>query len=62
MNRQTKEDDIEKARRLVEATDQKALNTPKWLFKEAAKEARKWRTPGRLGRAEVVIRWVVIGS
>jgi hypothetical protein len=54
MNRQTKEDDVERARRLVEATDQKALNTRKRLFEEAAKEARKWRTIGRLGRAEVV--------
>jgi hypothetical protein len=54
MIRQNKEDDIEKARRLVEAADQKAKNARKRLFEEAAKEARKWRTSGRLGRAEVV--------
>src|ERR1700729_3526385 len=51
MNRQTKEDDVERARRLVEAADRKALNTRKRLFEEAAKEARKGRTIGRLGRA-----------
>jgi hypothetical protein len=54
MIRQNKEDDIEKARRLVEAADRKALNARKRLFEEAAKEARKWRVLGKLGRAEVV--------
>jgi hypothetical protein len=53
-HRQTKEDDVERARRLVDAEDQKASNARKRLFEEAAKEARKWRTLGRLGRAEVV--------
>jgi hypothetical protein len=52
--RQNKEDDIEKARRLVEAVDRKALNARKGLFEEAAKEARKQRVLGKLGRAEVV--------
>ena len=54
MNLQSKEDDIEKARRLVEAADQKAKNVQKRLFEEVAKEGRKWTTSGRLGRAEVV--------
>jgi hypothetical protein len=54
MNVQSKDNDVEKARRLVEAADQKAKNACKRLFEEAAKEARKWRTSGRLGRAEVV--------
>ena len=54
MNLQSKEDDIEKARRLVEAADRKAKNAQKRLFQEVAREGRKWRTSGRLGRAEVV--------
>jgi hypothetical protein len=54
MIRQNKEDEIEKAKRVVEAVDQKALNARKRLFEEAIKEARKWRTLGKLGRAEVV--------
>ena len=41
MNLQSKEDDIEKASRLVEATDQKAKNIQKQLFKEVAKEGQK---------------------
>jgi hypothetical protein len=41
MIRQNKEDEIKKARRVVQATDQKALNVHKRLFEEATKEARK---------------------
>jgi hypothetical protein len=54
MNLQSKDNDVEKARRLVEAADRKVKNKQKRLFEEVAKEARKWRTSGRLGRAEVV--------
>jgi hypothetical protein len=35
-HRQTKEDDVERARRLVDAADQKASNARKRLFEEAA--------------------------
>jgi len=38
---QRHEDDVAKARKLVEATDLKARNARKRCFKEAAKEARK---------------------
>jgi hypothetical protein len=54
MIHQNKEDEIKKARRVVKATDQKALNVHKQIFKEAVKEAHKWKVLGKLGRAEVV--------
>ena len=54
MVRQREEDQLAKARRMVEAAELKALNARKRVFEEAAKEARKWRASERLDRAEVV--------
>ncbi|OWT42328.1 DDE superfamily endonuclease domain-containing protein [Pochonia chlamydosporia 170] len=54
MVRQRAEDQLAKARRMVEAAELKALNARKRVFEEAAKEARKWRASERLDRAEVV--------
>jgi hypothetical protein len=51
---QRKEDDLAKARRLIEAAETKAHNVIKRTFAEAAKVARKWRLTGRLAPAEVV--------
>ena len=51
---QKKDDDLEKARKLVEAAETKAHNAIKRAFAEAAKEARKWRLTGRLAPAEIV--------
>ena len=63
MVRQKEEDQVAKARRIVEAAELKAHNARKCCFEEAAKEARKWRTSGKLDRAEVCdselgIRWL----
>jgi hypothetical protein len=41
MNLQSKDNEVEKARRLVEAADRKAKNVYKRLFEEVAKVARK---------------------
>ena len=54
MVRQREEDQVAKARKVVEAAELKALNARKRVFEEAAKHARKWRASERLGRAEVV--------
>jgi hypothetical protein len=54
MVRQREEDQLAKAQKLVEAAEQRAYNMRKRYFEEVAKEARKWRVSGRLGRAEVV--------
>ena len=51
---QRREDDLAKARRLVEATETKARNAIKRAFTEAAKEARRWRMTRRLQPAVVV--------
>ncbi|KAH8743953.1 glycosyl hydrolase family 65 central catalytic domain-containing protein [Diaporthe sp. PMI_573] len=54
MARQRGEDQLAKARRMVEAAELKALNARKRVFEEAAQKARKWRTSERLKRAEVI--------
>jgi hypothetical protein len=48
------DDELTKARRVVEAAEQRAHNKIKRVYADAAKEARKWRLTGRLGPAEVV--------
>ena len=53
MVQQKDEDQVAKARKIVEAAESKAYNARKRCFEEAAKEARKWRISGKLGRAEV---------
>ena len=47
------EDEVAKARKLVEAAELRAHNALKRWFEEAAKEARRWRSIGKLNRAEV---------
>lgn len=47
------EDQVARARKLVEAAELKARRMRRWWFEEAAKEARKWRASERLGRVEV---------
>ncbi|KAK3897358.1 hypothetical protein C8A05DRAFT_19857, partial [Staphylotrichum tortipilum] len=51
---QRKEDDLMKARRLVDAAETKAQNAMKRVFAAAAKEARKWRVTKRLGPVETM--------
>jgi DDE superfamily endonuclease/Tc5 transposase-like DNA-binding protein len=63
MVQQKEEDQVAKARRIVEAAELRAQNMRKRIFEEAAKEARKWRTSGKLDRVEVHdselgIRWL----
>jgi hypothetical protein len=53
MVQQREEDQLAKARRVVEAAELKAHNARKRCFFEAAKEARKWRLLGKLLPAEV---------
>lgn len=53
MVRRKEEDQVAKARRLVEAEDQKAFNAVKRVKFEAAKAARKWRMSGKLKPAIV---------
>jgi hypothetical protein len=48
------DDELAKARRVVQAAEQRAHNKIKRMYADAAKEARKWRLTGRLGPAEVV--------
>jgi hypothetical protein len=48
------DDELIKARRVVQAAEQRAHNKIKRVFADAAKEARKWRLTGRLGPIEVV--------
>jgi hypothetical protein len=54
MVRQRGEDELAKARRLVEAAEQRAYNQRKRCFEDAARKARMLRHIGRLPRAEVV--------
>lgn len=54
MVQQREEDQLAKAKRLVEAAELKARNARKRWYFEAAKEARKWRLTGRLDPVEVV--------
>ncbi|OAQ58169.1 DDE superfamily endonuclease [Pochonia chlamydosporia 170] len=53
MVQKREEDQIAKARKTVEAAELKAHNARRRWFEEAAKEARKWRASGRLGRVEI---------
>ncbi len=41
------EDEVAKARRVVERAEKKVYNNYKKFFKEAAKKARAWRASGR---------------
>ena len=50
---QREEDQVAKARKVVEAAELKARNARKRCFEEAAKEARKWRISGKLKRVRV---------
>jgi hypothetical protein len=54
MVHQRAENEVEKARRVLEAAEKKDRKTRKKVFIAAAKEARKWRLEGRLDPAEVV--------
>ena len=47
------EDEVAKARKVVEAAELRARNAQKRCFEDAAKEARRWRSIGKLNRAEV---------
>ena len=47
------EDQVAKARRILEAAETKARNARKKVFLEAAKEARKWRLLGKLSPVAV---------
>lgn len=53
MVQQKGEDQVAKARQVLEAAEIKAHNARKRWFEEAAKEARRWRASGKLKRAEV---------
>jgi hypothetical protein len=46
-------DAVEKARKLVEASDKRERNRIKNIFGDAAKKARAWRTVGKLSPAEI---------
>ncbi|KAM4066705.1 DDE superfamily endonuclease [Hirsutella rhossiliensis] len=47
------EDQIAKARKVIEAAELKARSARRRWFEEAAKKARKWRASGRLPRVEI---------
>ena len=51
---QKNDDDLVKARKMVEAADLRERNAFKRWFTAIAKEARKWRMTGKLAPAEVV--------
>ncbi|KJZ68123.1 hypothetical protein HIM_12484 [Hirsutella minnesotensis 3608] len=53
MVKQREEDQVAKARKVIEDAEKKARNARKRCFEETAKEARKWRASERLERAEV---------
>ena len=53
MVRQKEENLVAKARKMVQAEDQKAFNRVKRVIFEAAKAARKWRMSGKLNPAVV---------
>ena len=53
MVQQRGEDQVARARKVVEGAEKKAHTARKRWFEQAAKEARKWRASGRLGRVEV---------
>ena len=51
---QSAENDLEKARRLVEAAEERFKKATIWAFKKVAKIACKWRLTGVLSLAEVI--------
>lgn len=53
MVRKREDEALIKAKNLAEAAGQKALNLRKRAWKEATKEARNWRTTGKLKPAEI---------
>ena len=53
MVQQREDDQIAKARKVVEDAEKKVHNARKRWFEEAAKKARQWRASGRLERVEV---------
>ncbi|KJZ68083.1 hypothetical protein HIM_12526 [Hirsutella minnesotensis 3608] len=53
MVKRREEDQVAKARKVIEDAEKKTRNARKRWFEETAKEARKWRASGRLERAEV---------
>ncbi|KAI1154339.1 hypothetical protein F4825DRAFT_412268 [Nemania diffusa] len=54
MVRQKAEEELEKARKVVWAAEQKFRNATKRTYFEAAKKARNWRASGRLLPAYIV--------
>ena len=50
---QKEEDRLAKARKLVEAAEQKTHNKVKILFSDTAKEAHRWRISGKLKAYEI---------
>ena len=46
------EEELKKARKVVERAEKKEKNRIKSIFREAALTANKWRTIGRLQRVE----------
>ena len=50
---QREEDEVAKAQKIVDAANLRAHNARKRCFEDAAKEARRWRSIGKLDRAEV---------
>ena len=53
MVRQREEDEVERAKKVIEAAELRVRNARKRFFSEVAKEARRWRSIGKLDRALV---------
>ncbi|KJZ67999.1 hypothetical protein HIM_12611 [Hirsutella minnesotensis 3608] len=53
MVRKRDEEEVRRARRVVEAAEMKARSMRRKCFEDAAKKARQWRSSGKLSRAEV---------
>ncbi|KJZ69829.1 hypothetical protein HIM_10782 [Hirsutella minnesotensis 3608] len=53
MVRKRDEEEVGRARRVVEAAEMKARSMRRKCFEDAAKKARQWRSSGQLSRAEV---------
>ena len=53
MVQKKEENELERARRIVEAAEEKRRRAAKKTFEEAAKKARKWRLDGKLKPADI---------
>ena len=53
MVQKKKENELERARQIIKAAEEKRRRAAKKTFREAAKKARKWRLAGKLKPADI---------